>query len=1222
MDSNTLNIKKIKQGKAERMSFAKTEVPYVMPDTLAIQKDSYKKFLEEDIGEILNEFNPIVDYSNKAELSFLGYTIDKTPKYPWNVCKTKQLSYTVPLKVMVRLLVKETGQIMDQEVFLGDIPYMSKDGGFICNGVERVVLNQLVKSPGALFDGALNKYGTMDYSGAIQPSYGMWLQTEQVTGDSMRAIVDRKFKMSLGVLFKCFGYTNEEILNIFGNHPFIVNTLNKEPQITQEDALIEFGRRTRPGEIPNPENTLSYINDRFFNQQRYNLEKVGRFKLNKKLSLANRIIEQIAAEDVKLGKKVFVSKGELIDRDTAWAIQNAGINSVDVLVEDKVVKVVGNNRVDLKAYAKLNPEEFGITELVYLPLLQDLMKEHKNDEEGLKAAIKEHARKLEDYQVTLDDMFALVSYHLNLIDGLGETDEIDNLSIRRVATSGELLKDEFRRGMTKLQAQVREAMQSRDLTDITPSQIVNARQINKAFKEFMATSQLSALMDQINPAASLRNKRRLSSFGPGGVKKERATVEVRDINPSHYGRICLVETPEGQPIGLMTSIASYARVNRYGFIETPFRKLDSKGRLTDDIVFLMADEERGHYIAQATVALNEDKTLKSGIIEVRHNGQAERIDSSMVDLVEVSPQQALSLGASLIPFIEHSLGNRALMGCNMQSQAVPLLRQDSPIVGTGIEHKIAVDSGALILAEQDGVCKYVSADYITMEYADGSIVNHNLRKFERTNEKACFNQKPLVKKGEKVKKGDTLADGDTDKGELALGKNMTVAFMNWEGYNYEDAILINQRVVNEDAFTSISIQQVKTEARTTKLGDEEITRDISGVGEDALRNLDENGIVRIGTEVKVGDILVGKVTPKGETDLTPEERLLKAIFGEKTKEVKNTSLKVKHGEEGVVVGIEILSRKNKDELDAGVNMVVKVYIAQKRVLQVGDKLAGRYGNKGVVSVVLPEADMPYMPNGETVDICLSPLGIPSRMNLSQLLEVSLGWAAKQLDWKVATPGFDGATEEEIKALLRANNLPEDGKIQLYDGRTGLPFENKTTVGVMYMLKLDHMVDDKIHARGIGTYALITQQPLGGRSQLGGQRFGEMEVWALEAYGASRLLQEMLTIKSDDVEGRIKTYEAIVKGEPIPEPGMPESFKVLVKEMQGLGLDVKILTADNHELTINEVSEEGDEVPVAGPVNKQALEDITLEFEDLQKEYENDVNTTAFDESELFDDLDE
>lgn len=1223
MDSNTLNIKKLKQGKAIRYSFAKKEVPYEMPDLLEVQKESYKKFLNEDIGEILNEFNPIIDYSNKAELSFLGYSIDKTPKYSWAECKRRQTSCTVPLKVNVRLLVKETGQIMDQEVFMGDIPYMSKDAGFICNGVERVVLNQLIKAPGAIFDGELNKYGRMDYNSSIQPSYGMWIQVEQVAGETLRATVERKFKMSLGVLFKCFGYTNEDLLDIFGHHPYIVNTLEKEPQLTQEDALIEFGRRTRPGEIPNPENTLSYINDRFFNQQHYNLEKVGRYKLNKKLSLANRITDQISATDVKVGKKVLVSSGELIEKETAWAIQNAGINSVDILVEDKVVRVVGNNRVDLKAYAKLNPEEFNITELVYLPLLQEIMKENKDNAEGLYFAIKQNARKLEDYQITLDDMVATVSYHLNLIDGLGSTDEIDNLSMRRVATSGELLKDEFRRGMAKLQAQVRESLQSRDLTDITPSQIVNARHINKVFKEFMATSQLSALMDQINPAASLRHKRRLSSFGPGGVKKERATVEVRDINPSHYGRICLVETPEGQPIGLMTSLAQFARVNRYGFIETPFRKLDDKGRVTNDLVFLMADDERGHYIAQATVEMNDDNTIKQGYIECRHNGQAMRIDSSMVDLVELSPRQELSVGASLIPFIEHSPGNRALMGSNMQCQAVPVLKADSPVVGTGIEHRIAVDSGALILAEQDGVCKYVSADYITMEYADGTTVNHMLRKFERTNEKVCFNQKPIVKKGEKVKKGDVLADGpSTDKGEVALGKNMTVAFMNWEGYNYEDAILVNQRVVREDAFTSICIQSVKTEARTTKLGDEEITRDIAGVGEEALKNLDENGIVRIGTEVKVGDILVGKVTPKGETDLTPEERLLKAIFGEKTKEVKNTSLKVKHGEEGVVVGVEVLSRKDKDELDAGVNTMVKVYIAQKRILQQGDKLAGRYGNKGVISIVLPESDMPYMPNGETVDIVLNPLGIPSRMNLSQLMEVHLGWAAKHLDWKVATPGFDGASEEEIRELLKANNLPEDGKMQLYDGRTGLPFDNKTTVGVMYMLKLDHMVEDKIHARGIGTYALITQQPLGGRSQLGGQRFGEMEVWALEAYGASRLLQEMLTIKSDDVEGRIKTYEAIVKGEPIPEPGMPESFKVLVKEMQGLCLDVKILTADNHELTINEVSEEGEEINTVEPVNKQALEDVTLEFDDIQNNYENDVAATAFDESELFDDLDD
>ncbi len=1224
MDSKTLNIKKIKQGKAERYSFSKIDVPYEMPDLLSIQKDSYKVFLEEDIGDILNEFNPIIDYSNKAELSFLGYTIDRTPKYSWAECKRRQTSYTIPLKVNVRLLVKETGQIMDQEVFMGDIPYMSNDGAFICNGVERVILNQLVKAPGVIFGEEINKYGRKEFNGAIQPSYGMWIQTEQAPGDMLRVVADRKFKMSLGVLLKCFGYTNEDMLEIFANHPFIKNTLEKEPQITQEDALVEFGRRTRPGEIPNPENTLSYINDRFFNPQHYNFEKVGRFKTNKKLALANRITNQIAAEDVKLGKKVFVSKGELITKDVAWAIQNAGINSVDVAVDDKVVRVVGNKRVDLKAYAKLNPEEFKITELVYLPLLQQLMKENKDDEEALKNAIRANARKLEDFQITLDDMVATISYHLNLIDGLGETDEIDNLSMRRVATAGELLKKEFRSGMGKLQTQVREALQSRDLTDVTPSQIVNARHINKAFKEFMATSQLSSLMDQINPDASVRNKRRLSSFGPGGVKKERATAEVRDINPSHYGRICVVETPEGQPIGLVTSLAAYARVNRYGFIETPYRKVDLKTRkITDEVVYLMADEERDHYIAQSKIPTDENKVILDGYVECRHGGQTERIDASLIDMVDLSPKQLLSVGASLIPFVEYCSGNRALMGTNMQCQSVPLIRSESPIVGTGIEHKLAVDSGVMILAEQDGVCKYVSADYITMEYADGSIVNHRLRKFERTNQKTCFNQKPIVKKGEKVKKGDVLADGvSTDKGEVALGKNMTVAFMNWEGYNYEDAILINQRIVNEDAFTSITIQQVKTEARTTKLGDEEITRDIAGVGEEALKNLDENGIVRIGTEVKRGDILVGKVTPKGETDLTPEERLLKAIFGEKTKDVKNTSLKVKPGEEGVVVGIEVLSRKNKDELDAGVNVMVKVYIAQKRILQVGDKLAGRYGNKGVISVVLPESDMPYMPNGETVDIVLNPLGIPSRMNLGQLMELHLGWAAKNLDWKVATPAFDGATEEEIKQLLKENNLPENGKMQLYDGRTGLPFENKTTVGVMYMLKLDHMVDDKIHARGIGTYALITQQPLGGKSQLGGQRFGEMEVWALEAYGASRLLQEMLTIKSDDVEGRIKTYEAIVKGEPIPEPGMPESFKVLVKEMQGLCLDVRILTADNHELTINEVSEEGDEVNNVEPVNKQPLEDITLEFDDIQNNYENDVNSTAFDESELFDDLDD
>ena len=1223
MNSNTLNIKKVKYGnKAERATFGHINVPYEMPNLMDVAKESYQKFLNEGIWEVLNEFNPIIDYSNKAELSFLGYSIDFAPKYSWAECKRRQSSYTVPLKVKVRLLVKETGQVMDQEVFLGDIPYMDNNGSFLCNGVERVVLNQLIKSPGIVFDGEVNKFGRMDYSGSIAPAHGMWVTTEQVVGDSLRVIVERKYKMSLGVLLKCFGYTNEQLLDIFGNHPFIVNTLNKEPQITQEDALIEFSRKTRPGEIPSPENTMSYINDRFFNPQHYSMGKVGRYKTNKKLSIANRIVDQISAEDVKIGKSVVVSQGEYITREVADKIQNSGINAVNIIVNDKVVKVVGNNRVDLKEFAGIDPNEVGITELVYLPLLQNILKENKTKEDRIKA-IKENARELENFQITLDDMLAVVSYHLNLIDGIGYLDERDHLANRRVAGCGELLTQEFRKGMTKLQAQVRETLQSRDLTDITPSNVVNARHINKAFKEFMATSQLSALMDQVNPISSLRHKRRLSSFGPGGVKKERATAEVRDINHSHYGRICVVETPEGQPIGLMTSIAAYARINEYGFLETPYRKIDEKGRVTDEIKFMMADEDAREYIASAKEPLNEDGTFINNEIVCRHNGDIESVSKDMISYIDLSPRQLLSVGASLIPFVEHCAANRALMGTNMQCQAVPLIKTDSPIVGTGIEHKLALDSGAMIVAEGDGVVKYVSADYITVEYDDGRVVDYKLKKFERTNDKTCWNQKPIAKRGERVHAGDTLADGaSTQNGEVALGKNMTVAFMNWEGYNFEDAILVNERIVRDDVYTSISIQQVKTEARSTKLGDEEITRDIAGVGEEALKNLDENGIVRIGTEVKPGDILVGKVTPKGETDLTPEERLLKAIFGEKTKEVKNTSLKVKHGDEGVVVGIEILSRKNKDELDAGVNMMVKVYIAQKRILQVGDKLAGRYGNKGVVSRVLPECDMPFMANGQTVDIVLNPMGIPSRMNLGQLLEMHLGLAAKHLDWKVATPAFDSAKEEEIKELFKQNNLPEDGKMQLYDGRTGLPFENKTNVGVMYMLKLDHMVEDKIHARSIGTYALITQQPLSGKSQLGGQRFGEMEVWALEAYGASRLLQEMLTIKSDDIDGRIKTYEAIVKGEPIPEPGMPESFKVLVKEMQGLGLDVKILTADQHELSINEVSDPEVEFDAVQPVNKVGLEDITLEFDKIQENYEQETAEQTFDESALFDDLDD
>ncbi|MBQ3502914.1 MAG: DNA-directed RNA polymerase subunit beta, partial [Clostridia bacterium] len=929
MNSNTLNIKMVNYGnKAKRQTFGKTRVPLEMSYLMDVQKTSFQTFLKEGIWEVLNEFNPIVDYSNKAELSFLDYSIDFTPKYSWAECKRRQSSYTVALKVKVRLLIKETGQVMEQEVFLGDIPYMSEDGGFLCNGVERVILNQLIKSPGIVFDGEMNKYGKMDYTGSIAPSHGMWVTTEQVSGDSLRVIVERKYKMSLGVLLKCFGYTNEQLLDIFGNHPFIVNTLEKETQITQEDALIEFSRRTRPGEIPSPSNTMSYINDRFFNHQHYSMGKVGRYKTNKKLSLANRIVDHISAEDVKVGRKVLVSEGEIITREIANAIQNAGINSANIIFNDKVIKVVGNKRVDLTAYIDCEPRDYGITDLVYEPLLTEILKNNKTREAQLEA-IRENARALQNYEITLDDMIATVSYHLNLIDGIGYLDERDHLANRRVAGCGELLTQEFRKGMTKLQAQVRETLQSRDLTDITPAQVVNARYINKAFKEFMSTSQLSALMDQVNPISSLRNKRRLSSFGPGGVKKERATAEVRDINHSHYGRICVVNTPEGQPIGLMTSIAGYARINEYGFLETPYRKIDASGKVTDEVVFMMADEDINEYIATAKEPLDENGRLANEQVVCRHNGTVESVSRDMITYIDLSPSQLISETASLIPFIEHCAANRALMGTNMQCQAVPLIKADSPVVGTGIEHKLAKDSGAMILADGDGVVTYVSADYITVEYDDGRVVNHYLRKFERTTDKTCFNQKPIVSTGEHVSFGDVLADGaSTQNGEAALGKNMTIAFMNWEGYNFEDAILVNERIVREDAFTSISIQQVKTEARTTKLGDEEITRDIAGVGEDALKNLDENGIVRIGTEVKVGDILVGKVTPKGETDLTPEERLLKSIFGEKTKEVKNTSLKVKHGEAGVVVGVEILSRKNKDELDAGVNMMVKVYIAQ------------------------------------------------------------------------------------------------------------------------------------------------------------------------------------------------------------------------------------------------------------------------------------------------------
>ena len=1219
-------IKKINYGKAERYSFAKTEIPFKLPNLLEMQKNSYEKFLTEYIWEVIQEFNPIVDYSNKAELTFLDYSIERVPKFEWAECKKRQGAqgnYTIPLKVKARLLVKETGQIIDQQVFLGDIPYMNENGEFLFNGVERVILGQLVKSPGVFFDSEVNKSGHTDYSSSINPVHGMYIATEQVAGDCLRVTLTRKFKLSLGVFLKCFGFTNEQLLDIFANHPFIKNTLEKEPQVTQDEALIEFSKRTRPGEIPSAEESKEYIQNLFFTQQYYNLSKVGRYMINKKLNLATRIAGKIAKDDITFGRKTFVKAGEVISPEVAVEIQNAGINTVDIIYKDKACRVIGNNRVDLRSYLDIDPKEVGITELVYYPLLRTILKENKTKDAQIKA-VKANARKLEDFQLTLDDLIGSTSYLLNLIDGFGSIDVKDHLANKRVACCGELLMAEFRKGMTKLKTQVMETLQSRDLTDVSPSQILNARHINKAIKEFIATSQLAPIMDQDNPISTLTHKRRLSSSGPGGVKKERATAEVRDINHTHYGRICIVETPEGQSIGLVSSLASYARVNDYGFIEAPYRRIDKKtGKVTDDIVYLTADQDEQLYIGQANEPLNPDHTLANKRVVCRNKDTILEVNADQVDMLDLSPSQLVSITTNLIPFIENDDTNRALMGTNMQRQAVPLLQAESPIIGTGVESKIARDSGAMIIADGDGVVTYVSGGLMKVKYDDGRNVEYKLEKFMKTNNKTCFNQKPLAKKGERVKAGDVIADGaSTKNGELAIGKNLTVAFMNWEGYNYEDAILVSDRITKEDVFTSITLMEKEIEARTTKLGDEEITRDIPGVSEESLKNLDEDGIIKIGTEVRTGDILVGKVTPKGETELSPEERLLKAIFGEKTKDVRNSSLKVDHGESGVVVGIEKLSRKNKDELAPGVNSMIKVYIAQKSKLQVGDKLCGRHGNKGCVSMILPAADMPYMPNGEPVDVVLNPLGIPSRMNIGQVLEVHLGLVAKQLGWHVATPGFDGATAEEIQYLLKENNLPEDGKIQLYDGRTGEKFENRSTVGVMYMLKLDHMVEAKIHARSIGPYALITQQPLNGRAQFGGQRFGEMEVWALEAYGASHLLQEMLTVKSDDVEGRQKTYEAIVKGYPIPEPGMPESFKVLVKEMQGLCMDISLLTADGHALTMNEVSNEDVDTTEIQPINKTGLEDITLEFDELQSEYEDKAGTQTFDESALFDDIDE
>ena len=1214
----SVNVKKIKNGKAERYTFGKCEDLIQMPQLLEIQKSSYKNFLENGIKSVLDEFFPLSDFSYKAKVYITEILPFTEPKYSIKECKRRGATYSSPLKVKARFVVEETGQAVEQEVFLGDVPMMTDQGSFIINGIERVVINQIVRAPSVYL--LRDKDNNATLKAQIIPVHGNWIEIEQGANENLKVVLERKSRISLGVFLKCFGFTNEEILDCFGNNRYIKNVVDRETQVTQEDALLEFSRKTRPSDVASAETTRAFLNTSLFADTHYNLSRVGRFKVNKKLELKERLPGLVSAETLADGDEVIIKAGEIFTKESAKAVQNAGINQVWVQLADKKHLMRGNYRVTLSEVFPCNQEELGVNEDVYYPILANILKENKTKEKRMEA-IKASAKELVTTTLTMDDILATISCYLDVLEGIGSLDKIEHLSNKRVATVGELACQDFRKGVIKLASNIKETLQGREFVEVTPSQIMNPKAVNKALRDFFSQSQLSQIMDQKNPLSGITQKRRISAVGPGGIKKERADPEIRDIHYTHYGRICPIETPEGQSIGLINTLAGFVRVNDYGFLETPYRVVDkTTGVVTKKVEYKMADVENDSFIAQATEPLDENGRFINKRIVCRHGATIIEVPASQVDYMDVSPRQVISVATSLIPFVNGDETNRALMAANMQRQAVPLLRPEAPIVGTGIEAKVARDCGCVHLAEHDGTVTYVSADEIRIMAENGQEDIYTLTKFAKANDDVCFNERPCVKKGEKVKKGDVITDGySTDNGELAVGKNVLIGYMNWEGQNYEDAILINERLVKEDVYTSITLYDQEIKCRTTKLGDEQITRDIPNLGEDALKDLDENGIIRIGAEVHPNDILVGKVTPKGETELTPEERLLRAIFGDKAREVRDTSLRVQHGKGGVVVDVQVFSKKNKDDLEPGVTMMVRVTVAQKRKISVGDKMAGRHGNKGVVSIVLPEADMPFMANGKPLDIVLSPLGIPSRLNIGQVMEVHLGLVANALGWKVATPAFDGATAEEIRELLVENNFRPDGKVQLYDGRTGEPFDNLTTIGMKYMLKLEHMVDSKIHARSIGPYALITQQPLGGKSLFGGQRFGEMEVWALEAYGASHILQEMITVKSDDLNGRLKTYESIIKGLPIAEPGMPESFKVLVKELQALGLDIKILTEGNKEISLSELSQdEQDQVTIANDTEnelKQILDfDDVLAGENKEEKEEVDELQEVFDET--------
>ena len=1217
-------IRPIAAGKNMRMSYSRQKEVLGMPNLIEVQTDSYKWFLEEGLKEVFDDISPIADYSGHLSLEFVDFELcEDDVKYSIEKCKERDATYAAPLKVKVRLYNKEKEEISEHEIFMGDLPLMTETGTFVINGAERVIVSQLVRSPGIYYAISHDKIGKRLFSSTVIPNRGAWLEYETDSNDIFYVRVDRTRKVPITVLVRALGVgTNEEIRELFGDEPKIEASFSKDVSTNYQEGLLELYKKIRPGEPLSVESAESLINAMFFDPRRYDLAKVGRYKFNKKLAFRNRIRHQILAEDVvdTMTGEVLAAAGTKVTAELADAIQDAAVPYVYVQVEEKNVKILSNMMVEITNFVECDPKELGITEKVYYPVLAQIIEEFGENPEELAEAIKKNVHELIPKHITKEDILASINYNIHLEYGIGNDDDIDHLGNRRIRAVGELLQNQYRIGLSRLERVVRERMTTHDAEEISPQVLINIKPVQAAVKEFFGSSQLSQFMDQNNPLGELTHKRRLSALGPGGLSRERAGFEVRDVHYSHYGRMCPIETPEGPNIGLINSLASYARINEYGFVEAPYRKIDktdpANPRVTDEVIYMTADEEDNYHVAQANEALDAEGHFVRNTVSGRYKEETSEYPKTMFDYMDVSPKMVFSVATALIPFLENDDANRALMGSNMQRQAVPLLTTEAPAVGTGMEPKAAVDSGVCVVAKKPGTVEFVSSNLVKVTCDDGEKMEYHMTKFARSNQSNCYNQKPIVFKGDHVEAGQVIADGpSTSQGELALGKNPLIGFMTWEGYNYEDAVLLSERLVQEDVYTSVHIEEYEAEARDTKLGPEEITRDVPGVGDDALKDLDERGIIRIGAEVRAGDILVGKVTPKGETELTAEERLLRAIFGEKAREVRDTSLKVPHGEYGIVVDAKVFTRENGDELSPGVNQAVRIYIAQKRKISVGDKMAGRHGNKGVVSRVLPVEDMPYLPNGRPLDIVLNPLGVPSRMNIGQVLEIHLSLAAKALGFNVATPVFDGANEvdimdtldlandyvnltwEEFEAKHKAELLPEvmeylyenrahrelwkgvpisrDGKVRLRDGRTGEYFDSPVTIGHMHYLKLHHLVDDKIHARSTGPYSLVTQQPLGGKAQFGGQRFGEMEVWALEAYGASYTLQEILTVKSDDVVGRVKTYDAIIKGDNIPEPGIPESFKVLLKELQSLGLDVRVLREDNTEVEIMETIDYGD-----------------------------------------------